>query len=137
MSFIFICSWKKGAQLFKQNQTSSFFFYCLQSGHTLANLDINYRLPSILSIMSKIYEIPFVNQMNEHFINIFSKYQCGFREIHGVHFSNKISIFHFFNHKNIIFSLKLVLFLNNFFLRGILKIKKGVEVGHFDKNIFR
>ena len=39
----------------------------------------NYRPISILPIMFKIYERCLYNQMQTHFDNVFSKYQCGFR----------------------------------------------------------
>lgn len=84
--YVFVCSWEKGTQLFKQNQTYSFFFYCLQSSHTTANLTSNCRPVSILPNMPKIYKRLLVSQINEHFTNIFPKYRCGFQKVHGTHF---------------------------------------------------
>ena len=43
----------------------------------------NYRPISILSNISKIYDIIMHNEMNDFFINKLSKYQCGFRNDFG------------------------------------------------------
>ena len=43
----------------------------------------NYRPVSILSNISKIYEMSFYNQMYDYFDSIFSKYQCGFMKGHS------------------------------------------------------
>ena len=40
----------------------------------------NYRPISILPIMSKIFEKLICRQLSNHFDNIFSKFQCGFRK---------------------------------------------------------
>ena len=40
----------------------------------------NYRLVSILPIISKIFEKLVCRQLSNHFDNIFSKFQCGFRK---------------------------------------------------------
>ena len=40
----------------------------------------NYRLISILPIISKIFEKLICRKLSNHFDNIFSKFQCGFRK---------------------------------------------------------
>ena len=44
------------------------------------NLKDNYRPISILPIISKIFEKLICRQLSNHFNNIFSKFQCGFRK---------------------------------------------------------
>ena len=44
------------------------------------NLKDNYRPVSILSNISKVYERTIYEQLQSHFENIFSKFQCGFRK---------------------------------------------------------
>ena len=43
----------------------------------------NYRLVSILRVLSKIYERCIFDQMYSYFNQILSKYQCGFQQGHS------------------------------------------------------
>ena len=46
----------------------------------------NYRLVSILPVISKVYERFIYNQLNDYFESKLSKFQCGFRKVYSAQY---------------------------------------------------